>query len=255
MNGRLLLLLGLVFFQLFETQSSRAQSSVSDSSISMFMIAPSYALQFPGGDMADRFGINNNVGLSFIWKRSSGWMFSLQGSFLFGNTIDEPGLFSMLTTSDGFIIGSDGLFADIRSFERGYYGVLSAGKLFPFKKPNPNSGLYVLLGAGYMQHWIRIEDKKNAVPSLQDDYLKGYDRLSGGLMIQESAGYLMTSNNRLVNFYVGVEMIQAFTRGMREYNFDQERPYTDQRLDLLFGLRVSWFMPLYSSAPDKFYIY
>jgi hypothetical protein len=250
---RLLLLLIAGLFMLSETAFS--QANIRDSSISMVLIQPSYALQAPGADMAKRFGINSSLGLSITYKHKSKWMFSADGAFIFSNTIGEPDLFKNILTSDGYLIGSGGFYGDIVAYERGYYLMLSLGRLFPVKKPNPNCGFFVQAGAGFMQHKIKIVDKKNTVPAVTGDYAKGYDHLSNGFATREFAGYLYTGNRRLVNFYGGLEFVQGFTAGRRSYNFDTGLPDTGKRIDLLFGLRIGWIMPLYKEAPDKYYIY
>ncbi|MBK6950014.1 MAG: hypothetical protein IPH16_19810 [Haliscomenobacter sp.] len=38
-----------------------------------------------------------------------------------------------------------------------------------------------------------------------------------------------------MNFYIGLETIQGFTRGRRDWQFDLQQPYTGARLDLLLG--------------------
>ncbi len=235
---------------------ANAQVSIRDSSISMVLIVPSYGYQIPAGDMADRYGNNSNLGISFIIKNHKKWYISAEGNFIFGENIKEPNLYSNLTTENGTIIGSDGLYADIRTFERGYYISASYGRLFPVKKPNPNCGFFIQAGAGFIQHKISIEDKKNAVPALQDDYLKGYDRLTNGLMFKQMAGYWYTGNTRLVNFFLALELVEGFTQNRRDYNFsDLAEEDKDNRLDILFGARIGWMIPLYKEAPDKFYTY
>jgi hypothetical protein len=233
-----------------------SQVSVRDSSISMVLIVPSYGYQVPAGDMADRFGNNSNLGISFIFKNKKKWYISAEGNFIFGERIKEPSLYSNLTTEKGFIIGSDGLYADIRTFERGYYMSASYGRLFPVKKPNPNCGFFVQAGVGFFQHKIAIQDKKNAVPALQDEYLKGYDRLTNGLMFKQMAGYWYTGNTRLINFFLALEVVEGFTQNRRDYNFsDLAEEDKDNRIDILLGARIGWMMPLYKEAPDKFYTY
>ena len=237
------------------TSELKAQASIRDSSISMVLIAPSYAYQLPEGDMAKRFGSNSSVGLYVTVKRKSKWMFSAEANYIFGGRLNQTGIFSGITTSQGVVIGSDGYYGDIRVYERGYYGTLSVGRLFPVKKPNPNCGFFVQAGVGFMQHKIRIEDKKHSVPELDGAYVKGYDHLSNGICLREFAGYLYTGNHRLVNFFGGFEMVQGFTQNRRSYNFNTGAPEKTHRLDLLFGFRIGWIMPLYKEAPDKYYIY
>lgn len=232
-----------------------AQVSVRDSSVKMVLLSPSFAVQSPLGDLANRFGINSSLGFTATIKSKKNWTFSLDGNFIFGTRILEPSLFGSLVDNDGFILGSDGLYADIRAYERGYYAMALVGKIFPFKGPNPNCGITVQLGAGFMQHKIRIEDKKNAVPSLQGEYLKGYDRLTNGAALKQFIGYTYIGNRRLVNFYFGVELIEGFTEGRRNYNFNTGISDRGKRFDMLSGLRVGWIMPFYNQAPEKFYTY
>lgn len=235
--------------------SASAQVSVKDSAISMVMIRPSYALQVPGGDMAKRFGINQSIGMAVSYKTAKGWIFTADGAFLFGTEINEPNLFTGLTTSEGTIIGADGYYADVRVFERGYYATLGVGRLFNVAKPNPNCGLIVEGSLGFIQHKILIQDKKNAVPSLKNDYLKGYDRLTNGLVAKEFIGYLYIGNKRLVNFYGGLEAVQGWTAGRRDFNYGSMKADKKARFDLLFGVRIGWIIPLFKEAPEKFYVY
>lgn len=232
-----------------------AQSSVKDSSISMVMISPGIGLQMPGGDLAKRFGNNAVISMDVTYKHRKKWMLSAEGSFIFSNKIKETNLFIHLINDQGLIIGDDGRYADIRVYERGYYITLSLGKLFNFKKPNPNCGVFVNAGGGYIQHKIRIEDFTKTVPALRDDYKKGYDRLTNGFCLRESLGYLFISNYRLINFYFAADAVQGFTKSRRSYNFDDRSSDDQQRIDLLFGARFGWVLPLYRQAPEKFYIY
>lgn len=232
-----------------------AQVSVKDSAIAMVMVRPHIGIQVPGGDLARRFGTNQSIGLSTVYKWKNGWCIQADASFIFGSKVNEPGLFRGLTTSEGTIIGSDGLYGDIRVFERGYSITLGLGKLFPVKKPNPNCGFLVEAGAGFLQHKIKIDDKKNAVPSLRGDYLKGYDRLCNGIALRQFVGYSHVGNRRLVNFFFGLETIQAFTSSRRDINFSTMKADDELRFDLLFGLRAGWIIALFREAPDPFYTY
>lgn len=240
---------------LLSSSGVKAQSSLKDSSISMVMIRPSYGIQVPGGDLANRFGVNQSIGIGVSYKTRKGLVFSAEGSFIFGNTIKEQGLFTGLTTSEGTIIGVDGLYGDIRTTERGYYVTLGLGKVFKVAKPNPNCGFIIEGSAGFIQHKIKIQDKKNSVPALREEYVKGYDRLVNGLVIREFIGYLYVGNRRLVNFYGGFEAVQGFTAGRRDYIFPQMIPGNESRIDLLFGFRLGWVIPLFKEAPEEFYLY
>jgi hypothetical protein len=209
----------------------------------------------PEGDMAERFGNNSMAGIDLFRKTKSNFVYGLSGGFLFGNDVTEPGLMSSIVTSEGEIIGIDGLIADVRVYERGYQMSAVVGKIFPVSKLNPNSGIIVMAGPGFMQHKIRIETINNTVPMLDGDYRKGYDRLSNGFELREFIGFVSFGNRQLVNFYGEFEFIQAFTENRRSHNFDNPALNGEKRTDLLFGFKVGWIMPFYKKKPKEFYFY
>lgn len=244
----LIIFIGLSF-------TSISQVSVRDSSISMFMVRPSGAVLLPGGNLADRFGTSASIGLGVEYKTIKQFSFELNGSFIFGNNVKETNMFDALKTDEGFVLDVYGSVANILVQERGFTTSLNFGYLFAFKKPNPNSGLVVKLGVGFMRHKIRIEHNNNTVPLLEGGYLKGYDRLTNGLMLTEFIGYRYLSNKRLLNFFVGFEFSQGFTKNRRDYNYDIMGPDNTNRLDLLNGIRLGWILPIYKQAPPEYYYY
>ena len=231
------------------------QGSLRDSSISMTLVVPSFAIQAPLGDLKDRFGLSSSLGLNVIYKNKSRWFLEAQGCFIFGSDVKQPGLFSNLVTSQGEIIGTDGKFADVRVFERGYYLTFGGGKMLTSSKPNPNSGFFISGGVGYIRHKIRVEDKEKVVPAVREDYAKGYDRLTSGFCLRQSAGYIYIGNHRLVNFYCAIEAMEGFTQSRRTINFDEEKGDTQKRIDVLMGVRIGWILPIYKAAPEKYYLY
>lgn len=238
---------------LSSSKKTLAQSNIRDSAIALHIASIYYELQMPGGDLKDRFGGSSMVGASYSYKFKNNLMLSLNGGFLFGNTVKEDSLFRNISNEDGNVIGNDGRYADIRLYERGYHVSLTFGKLFSFKKPNPNSGILLSAGPGFMQHKIRIETIGNTVPQLDKEYRKGYDRLSNGIEMYESITYYYFGNRYLVNFYLGVDFIQGFTQNRRLYNFDNMNEDKTKRIDLLFGIKAGWMLPIYKKAPNKYY--
>ena len=238
---------------LLNSQHTNAQFNVRDSAVSFAMIGGTFSYQAPGGDMADRFGNNFNVGGTFQWKTKKNWIFGVDGSFIFSEQVKENTILSNISTSLGYIIGQDGYYADVYLYERGFMANAKAGKIFPVIGPNPNSGIMTTMGVGLLQHKIRIEDKGDRSPQLSDEYKKGYDRLTNGLSLTEFLGYIHFSNHRFVNFMGGIECTQAFTKCRRDYNFDTMMRDDKSRMDLLFGFRVAWIVPLYKRMPRDFY--
>ena len=151
------------------------------------------------------------------------------------------------------LIKGKGQFADIRLFERGMTWTFQFGKLFPVIGPNPNSGIFLNLGFGGIFHKIRIEDIGNLSPQLSKEYKMGYDRLTSGQLITESLGFLYLSNNKRVNFFGCLEAFQGFTSSRRSYNFDTMTTDTQNRIDLLFGFRAGWVLPLYKRIAKEIY--
>jgi hypothetical protein len=129
------------------------------------------------------------------------------------------------------------------------------GKIIPVAGPNPNSGLMLKFGMGYLRHKIRIQTQENEVPQLQGDYLEGYDRLSAGPLAMLYVGYQHFGNRGRINFHVGWEMMAAFTEPLRAYNFDIQRADPDTRFDALNGIRAGWSLPIYKKRDDRFHFW
>src|SRR5690606_33297929 len=168
---------------------SYAQGDIRDTSIALVAVSPSYAYQIPSGVLADRFGPNSNIGISAHRKFKSNFFVGAEGSFLFGNKVHEPGLLRHVINRMGQIVDKEGVMADVHLYERGYTIMGVAGKIMPIAGPNPNSGIMLKVGAGYMRHKIRIQTQENEVPNLEGDYLEGYDRLSAGPALLFFVGY------------------------------------------------------------------
>ncbi len=244
----------IIILIFFTGITARSQIDISDSCAFVPMFSAFYSMQLPGGDLADRFGMNSVIGGDFKIKTTKNWVYGVDYNFIFGSNIKNyDSILSRITTHNGQIIDGDGAYAKYQLFERGFYTTLTIGKIFPVIGPNPNSGIIIMGGPGYMQHKIRIDVENNTAPQLKDDYKRGYDHLRGGFTFAEFIGYLHMSNSKIINFYAGFEIVQAWTKDYRKYNFN-EMKYTDNKyFDLLFGIKVGWFIPLHKKAPKTFY--
>lgn len=242
----------LILFTFYQ-QFAHSQAHVKDSLLLAPLVGISYSYQIPSGDLKTRFGNNSNLGAMFLLKTKSNWLIGADYSFLFGNKLKENGILDSIKTDKGFIIDQNGQYAQTRLYERGYTASLKFGKLFPYFSPNKNSGFIFMASLGMLQHKIRIEDIGNSSPHLSPEYRKGYDRLTNGLAISEFVGYLLLSNNRLINAFGGFEFTQAFTQSRRSYNFDTMERDTKKRKDYLSGFRLGIILPLYKRGPQDFY--
>jgi hypothetical protein len=229
--------------------SLRAQISVRDSVIPYAAFSADYKYQLPGGDLLWRFGPNSAVGASGLYKTKHNFIYQLQWNYIFGNKLigDDP--LSIIMTSDGHVIDKDGKYADIRIFERGYTLGISSGKVFNnFLSSNKNSGILLMGGVGLLQHKYRIYDNGSKAPQLTKDYLKGYDRLTSGIALNEFVGYWFMSKSRFVNFYAGFDFVQGFTKSRRSWDYSTMSADTEHRTDLLSGVSFGWVIPLYKKT-------
>lgn len=252
----------LLFFLL----NIQAQRNVNDSTISAFIPNFAYAFQFPGGDIANNYGNNSTIGGGFLYKTKKNLLVSLDVNFIFGNQVKNADtILWLIKNSDGMIIDGNGIYPEFAIYERGYSLNLRFGKILKILRANPNSGLMLMGGAGYLTHRMRIDIQGKTVPQLKDDYGKGYDRLTGGFVLNEFIGYFYMGRTKILNFYGGFEFYQAFTKNLRDRDFD--RLIYDQAtdsykvlgkdnksyLDLFFGIKIGWMIPVYNRAPNKYY--
>lgn len=243
-----------LFLFIFFKVITYSQSEIKDSAIFMPMVSIHYTAQFPGGDLVNRFGFNSAIGGEFGIKTKSNWNFALGYNYLFGNTIKDTGMLDDLKTEGGSIINTDGEFAEYQTFERGHFINFTVGKLIPVFSPNKNSGLLVNFGVGLLVHKIKYFNFSNDIVQFQGEYVKGYDRYTSGISTSQFIGYRYLSNRKLVNFFIGFEFIQGYTKLQRDYQVDIDPSLpNERRLDLLYGIKAGWILPLYRKADDRFY--
>lgn len=208
----------------------------------------------PAADMAKRFGISYRIGPSVFYKTKKNWLFGAKSDFILGGNIREEGFLSNMQHANGGLIGNNGMRYGVQTFERGYTVGLQAGKIIRFREGNnPDNGLMLLTAAGFIQHKILIDDKSGHLNQLRGENRKGYDRLANGLFIEQYAGYTHFSNNGLVNFHIGIDLMAGFTQGRRTYWTDVRKPGNDTRLDILFGIRGGWYIPIFKRKSEEFF--
>lgn len=244
----------LVICLLFVSEETFAQRNVRDSLVFTPHISFNYGLQLPAADMEERFGINSAVGLAFHFKTKTNWMFGAEWSYLFGKKVNEEGLIQNLIVDDIYVVNNEGGLAKVLIQERGSITTLNVGKILPLRMSNVNSGILLKGGIGLMQHRIRLETQEDIVTQLEGEYIKGYDRLTNGLVFSQFVGYFHMSNNKLTNFYAGFEFYEGLTQGRRELNFDTQIKDDAQRADILYGFRVGWVIHIYKrTGRDVYY--
>lgn len=245
------------FFLLFSIPTfSQSQSALKDSVASFTLLHIHYGLNFPLADMSDRFGLSNALGAGFGVKTRRNAVIGCDGSYLFSRNVKETDILKNITGESGSLISTSGLLATYTFSQKGFLLQMQGGKIIPFKKPNVNSGLMLLAGAGYLQHKIHIEVNDAEVPMLSKEYKKGYDRLTSGFMLSQFIGYFFVdAKHKRINCYAGVEITEAFTKNRRSWNFDEQRKDDKARKDIFVSLKFGWVIPFYRSQTEKFYYY
>ena len=240
----------LLFAQMF------GQVNAADSAVRTLIPNFTYSYQIPGGDIANTFGNNSTIGGGLFYKTMKNVIFSLDGNYIFGSDVkNEAEILSMVLNAQGYIIDGNGTYAAYTTWERGMTINFRIGKIFNVLSPNPNSGLMLMGGLGYLQHRLIIDNQHRTAPQISNDYAKGYDRLTSGLSVNEFIGYFYMGNSKALNFYGGFEFVQGFTKSRRDYVFDLIKKDTDNKLDLFFGIRIGWMIPAYKRAATQYYYY
>jgi len=245
-------ILSLVCFKGF------SQRHLVDSVISVPMIGTSYSFQIPGGNLANRFGVNSDLQFQFSYKTDRNWVWGISGDYLFGNHVKESGILDSISTSSGLLIASNGDLTDRSFSEEGFSVFAKLGKLIPKWGPNPNSGIMVTGGIGFLEHHIRIDQidgTDQLVPQLNPQMRMGYDRLTNGIAFNEYFGYFFLGNRRIANFFAGIDITEGFTKDRRNFDYDLMKQDNTQRVDLLYGVRAGWILPLYKRLPKEYYTY
>ena len=244
----------LIFFFLSCVYQVDAQVNVRDSAISTPLFYGTYSFNILSGDIADMYGSSSTIGAGLGYKLKSNIYFGIEYGYLFGGKVkngDE--ILQYILTQDGQLIGQSGEYAIFQYMQRGHIIWAQVGKLFPVFGPNPNSGIMIKLGAGFTQHRMDVSVQENSALQVDGDYKFGYDRLTRGFGLNQFIGYHYLGDSRIWNFFAGFDFSQAWTKNVREMNFDTRMKDDSQHLDLYFGIKVGWIIPLYKQAPSDYY--
>jgi len=224
---------------------------------SAMLIAPIVSVQIPGANLADRFGVGYLMGLSLDYKFGKNWYVGGEGGFLFGTQVKETNHIEQTLAQNGMVITDEGFLDGVNLNLRGGIAKVNVGKSIFFKAAKPSNGILFKLGAGYMQHKILIDVNKKNTPQLSGQYAKGYDRFSNGLLLSQYIGLIRLDKGKFVNVTLGFEITEGFTRNARPYDFYLEQKLTEKRVDLMYGVKFTWMIPVYigKSSSSQYYTY
>ena len=238
--------IAIIFLSVFSC-SLMAQKKYS-SEYTPLSINTTFGVQLPAADLGQRFGSNMSVGggVEYI-TLPKGWIVNADVQFLFGQSVKEDVL-APLRTPEGALLGDIGTYASVQLRERGLFMGVNAGRLFKFfDNGNRVGGLRLTVGGGFLQHKIRIQDDTNSAPQVAPPYSAGYDRLTNGFSLSQCIAYQVVSRDKTINFFIGFDFMEGFTRNRRGFNFDTRQQDTQKRIDVLYGVRVGWSIPIFTN--------
>lgn len=242
-----------VLASLFLVHGLNAQRNVSSESIGTPMIGLHYSAMMPFGDLKDRYGFLNQIGLTAGYKDKQNWVYGMEGNFYFGNRITNDTIFNFMKDNLGNISEAAGQFASVEVLSRGFNINAHVGKIFPIFGSNPNSGLYVSFGVGYILMKYRIQTPYDFVPIVEAENRRLYDRQTVGLSFSQFVGYSLINAKNSIHFYTGIYANQGFTKFSRSWFYDAGPAPTGIQRDFQIGLRAGWYVPIYKRKAKKIY--
>lgn len=203
-----------------------------------------------------------NFGVDAMYLSHSGWLYSADFNFFFGNDnlTDRVGRMPNVFTRDSIIVGTNGVDAVVTCYNRGLFFGGGFGRLFRISRDMPNSGPFAKVNVGWFQHkTVFMKNEVNA-PQVDGDYARLYDHRRRGLMLSEDIGFwYMNDRVNLVNLYVALEFSQCWTVSARDYVIDDKiglrGPDNRHYFDFMVSLKVSWMFPLKRKMSHEYYYY
>ena len=103
-------------------------------------------------------------------------------------------------------------------------------------------------------HTDLLDTKNQNLPQLNEQYKKGYDRLTSGFSSKWEMSYKYFSPKGRFQISTGLNIILAYTKNRRPYLFDQQAPVEDKmRWDNLIGLSLGVIIPIKRANDEKFH--
>jgi hypothetical protein len=249
--------LSICFCSMLNGQERREIMTGEDTVISTPFFTASAGWTLPFGEMGNRYDPFININTNLGWKTDKNWIYYCEFGFQFGSDnvkIKNDILSGMLTnTSDPFVIGQDGTNAGVVAYNRNLSLSIFGGKVIPLWFSNPNSGLMITLGAGFLQHQIIYQPTLTEAPQIEGDYALGYDRQMRGAMVSGFLGYIHMSKKNFANFYLGIQVDNSWTKMTRDYQFDLRRGDNNLYYDGMLTFKIGWMFPFYGRSADKIY--
>lgn len=254
MTQKAVFIIFICLVYIFKLQAQKDQDVLPVKTNPGFINIFSYGIDFPGGGMAEKYGTNLRFGMSSsFYFENSNISVGICGSYMLGQTVKNDPIFN-LRSADGYVISTGGLHNSMKISQRGLALGAYFSKIFPFKPDRIRTGIRVDIGCYYLAHWTNFNDEFGDVPQLVGDYRKGYDRMTGGFALKEFIGYQYLDQESRISFIAGFEFFQAKTKNLRYHTYDTAGIDNTSSLDLLYGVKAGWILPIYiEKSPEEIY--
>ncbi|MBO4737986.1 MAG: hypothetical protein J5606_00320 [Bacteroidales bacterium] len=236
--------------QYLQEQISRTDSAT------LFVYADAeFSYNFPLADLRKEFSNFLAVGASINVKTKSNWLVGFAFNYQFSGKVRQEvvtEMFQYIMGGGNYFISSSGLATEEVSVDyRGLSFYLMGGKIIPVSQRFRNSGILLKAGLGINQHYIFIKNPNNEVLQLNEEYRKGYDRLTLGYSLYEFVGYQHMTKKNLLCFFGGIEFQQTFSHRQRAWDFSLMKKDDRKFFEALIGLKIGWIIPLYKHNPYR----
>jgi hypothetical protein len=214
----------------------------------LWLVGISYKAIIPAGDLALRYGLCNAFGIGLDLKTKKNYLFGVSIDAMFGRNVKDIGYMDKLKDANGYVYSDEGAPGYFTASMRGMKAAMTAGKIIPLHSKRPEWGVILQAGAGYFQH----KNLFSFANSLQfsSTYLRGYDRMRNGIAISEEAGVCHFNLNRLINFNITLEAVEAFTKNSRYYDYATQSFDTKKYTDIYLAIKFAWVLPVKASDKD-----
>ena len=225
--------------------SGFSQAMLRDTSIQIISFQFGYGSFLTAANMDEKANLLHNFGPSLSFKTSNNWLIQSHLNLFLGHKSLENETANMVFSEIGLPINSEGLLEEVGSRFQGFAVCFDVGKLIIPSDYNKNSGLWLSAGLGFIQHRLKFVYGGQLVTQLEEPYVKGYDRLTNGLLINQFIGYRRYSNKNNFNYTIGIEINEGLTQNRRSWNYDTFDPMNEARLDMYYGLKFNVILPFY----------
>ena len=195
-----------------------------------------------GADLAKGFPQFASLPTGLYFKSARNLTLGINHTPFWGNKVSYNNLFGDMLGPSGEILDQNGFPTIIRYYMRGNSTTLTAGKLLGGKPGKPRQ-FEIALGAGFMQHFVKMQFDAGRTPQLEGEYAKGYDRLTNGLqLVQHFRWHYL--NPETISLFAGLDISQGFTKNRRSWNYGDHGPDKDLHFDFYTGISAGIIIPL-----------